>query len=911
MHIVRGDALKSGSPSDISTFLPNMHKLKSYALAMGALLALAAATAQAQVPYLSVWTAHNDNGRTGANLNEASLSPSNVNQANFGLLFTHATDGDMYGQPLYVRGITIGGNIVNAVYVSSANNSVYCVDADTASTTYWSKNLGPAIPQGNVQCCCTDVETVIGIISTGVIDLTTQTWYVVTQEYNSTSGAYAQHLHALDLTTGAEKFSGPVALAATSGSLSFSPKMNNQRSALLLQNGVVYIGWSSHNDCGAYHGWILGYNASTLAQTCAYVDTPTGSQGGIWQAGGGIVGDGVSAYVLTGNGTFDLNTGGADASMSMLRVSSAGARLDSFTPAAESSLNGADRDVSGGGMVWIPGTRCVAGGGKPGVLYLVDMDSMGGFNSSHDACLESFMVTSTTQGLNHLHGPPTFFNGMLYLGGESDFFKGYAWNGSSFPTTATTQSSFTDVLNSMPGFQSSASGNGAQNGVIWATRCSSGNANNATQPGIMHAFQAGSLGTELYDTLQNSTRDNFGNFAKNPAPLCVNGKVYLPTFSNKLAVYGPLTNYRSGCSGLMSTWRLNDGSGTSAADSTGNGNTGTVTGTASWGAGPTGGFGAFNFSGSNYISCGDSQTLNTTSAISVTGWFKTSQAATATASVIRHDGHYTALQLTATGNGQTALWNNGVLNQVTFPWTYNDGNWHHYASTYDMTQGCKIYVDGTLVASNTALRGPLSTATVSGGSVTSPTPFQLGAREGGSEFFTGSLGQVGVWDRALSQNEITALAAKGASGNVGGEYVEAEQAQVVSHTAGIGVRIIDATGISNNAASTQDGTAVNDQVAYLVQNLAAKSYTVKVGVRTGNNRGQVQMGISPAGGTQTLQGSPFDEYAASSGAAVFTVVTAWTPGTSGDKWVWFTVTGKNSASSGFTSAIDYIDFIPN
>jgi hypothetical protein len=641
------------------------------------------------------------------------------------------------------------------------------------------------------------------------------------------------------------------------------------------------------------------------------VDTPTGSQGGIWQAGGGIVGDGVSAYVLTGNGTFDLNTGGSNASMSLIRMTSAGARADSFTPAAESSLNGADRDVGGGGMMWIPGTRVVAGGGKPGVIYVADMDSMGGFNSSHDACLQSFMVTSTTQGLNHLHGPPTFFNGILYVGGESDFFKGYAWNGSSFPTTPTTQSSFTDVLNSMPGFQCSASGNGAQNGVIWATRCFSGNANNATQPGIMHAFTAGSLGTELYDTRQNSTRDNFGNFAKNPAPLCANGKVYTPTFSNKLAVYGPLVNYHSGCSGLMSTWRLNEGSGTTANDSTGNGNTGTLTGTASWGAGPTGNFSAFNFNGASYFSCGDSQTLNPTEAVSVTGWFKTTQAATATASVIRHDGNFTALQLTATGNAQTAIWNNGVLNQVTFPWTYNDGNWHHYASTYDMTQGVKIYVDGTLVTSNTTLKGPLSTATVAGGSVTSPTPFQLGAKEGGSEFFTGSLSQVGVWDRALSQNEISSLAAKGTSGNVGGAYVEAEYAQVVKNTAGKGVRIIDATGLSNNAASIQDGTAVNDQVAYLVQNISAKSYTVKVGVKTIGSRGIVQMGIAPAGGSPTNQGSPFDEYSATAGTAVFTVNTAWAPGSSSDKWVFFTVTGKNTSSTGFTSAIDFISFTPN
>ncbi len=881
------------------------------AAALGSLAALALTSAQAQVPYLSVWTAHNDNNRSGANLNEASLSPSNVNSTNFGLLFTDATDGDMYGQPLYVRGINIGGNIVNVVYCSTANNSVYAFDADTAGTTYWSKNLGTAIPQGNVQCCCKDIQSVIGIISTGVIDLSTNTWYVVTQEFNGTT--YAHRLHALDLVAGTEKFGGPVAITGTSGGVNWSANLNNQRSALLLQNGTLYLAFSSHNDCGAYHGWLMGYNASTLAQTSCFLDTPTGVKGGIWQAGGGIVGDGVNEYLQTGNGTFDLNTGGSNAGMSVLRMQN-GARQDYFTMTNRQNLDNADLDLSGGGLLWIPGTRCLVGGGKDGHFYLTAMDALGttGAFTTVDPCLQSFMVTNASQTLNHLHGPPTFFNGIVYTGGESDYLKGFAWSGASLATTPTTQSTFTDVLSSMPGFQSSASGNGAQNGIIWASRVNSGNANNAVQPGIMHAFQAGALGTELYNTLQNTTRDNFGNFAKNPAPVCANGKVYLPTFSNKLAVYGPLTNYRSGTSGLMASWRLNEGTGTTAGDSTGNGNNGTVSGTAAWGAGPAGNFSAFNFSGSNYINAGDSQTVNTTEAISVTGWFKTTQAATAGTSILRHDGHYTALQVTNTGVARTALWNNGVLNLVQFNWTYNDGNWHHYASTYDMTQGCKIYVDGALVASNTALRGPLSTATVAGGSVTSPSPFVLGAKEGGSEFFVGSLSQVGVWGRALSQNEITGLSAKGASGNVGGSYTEAEQAQVVSHTAAIGVRVIDDAAASGVSASIQDGTAVGNQVAYLVQNLSAKSYTVKVGYKAIGTRGQVQVAIGAAGsGSPTNQGTPIDEYSATPGYGVATVTTAWAPGTSSDKWVWFTVTGKNASSTGFTSCIDYIQFIPN
>ena len=505
------------------------------------------------------------------------------------------------------------------------------------------------------------------------------------------------------------------------------------------------------------------------------------------------MGDGVFEYFQTGNGSFNLNSGGSDASMSTLRLSAAGVRQDYFTPAAWSTYNGQDRDLSGGGLMWVPGTRRLIGGGKDGHFYLVNMDSMGGFNSSTDSCVQSWMVTDSTDGLNHLHGPPTFFNGRVYVGGESDELKAFAWNGTTFGTTPATNTSFEAVSNSMPGWQTSASSYGNQNGIIWAARVFSGNANNATQPGIIHAFDANNLGTELWNSKQNAARDDVGNFAKDPAPLVANGRLYCPTFSNQLAVYGPLVNTRSGSNGLMATWRLDEASGTTAADSTGNGNTGTVTGTATWGAGRNAN--AFTFNGASYISCGDAQTLNPTNAISVTGWFKTTQAATATASVIRHDGNFTALQITGTGNAQAALWANGTLTSVTFPWTYNNNAWHHVASTYDMTQGCKIYIDGTLVASNTTLRGPLSTATVAGG--TAPSPFMLGAKEGGSEFYTGSLDEVSVWNRALSQNEISSLAA-------GGAYVECEQALLVKQTSGIPVRLIDDTAFSNAGASILD-----------------------------------------------------------------------------------------------------------
>ena len=267
-----------------------MNKIKFLA-AGTALLGLAMASSMAQIAYQSSWTAHADNGRTGANLNEATLTTALVNQTNFGKLFTKAVDGDMYGQPLYLRALTIGGTIRNVVLCSTANNSIYAFDGDDGTVgTLWSRNLGTAVPQGDVQCCCTDVQTVIGIIGTGAVDLATNTWYVVNKQKNA-DATYHYFLHAIDVTTGNEKFSGPKEITATASGLTLNAKLNNQRSAMLLQNGVIYLGFSSHNDCGDYHGWILGYNprpsprpAPTWIPARAAAKAASGKPAAVWWA---------------------------------------------------------------------------------------------------------------------------------------------------------------------------------------------------------------------------------------------------------------------------------------------------------------------------------------------------------------------------------------------------------------------------------------------------------------------------------------------------------------------------------------------------------------------------------------------------------------------------------------------------
>ncbi len=537
-----------------------------HALQAGILAGLAA-TASA----VNVTTSMNDNNRSGLNASETILTPANVNQTTFGKLFSQTVDGDMYSQPLYVQGVSIGGGTHNVVYVSTMNNTLYAFDADNGGVgAYWTNHLATAVPQGDVQCCCTDVSSVIGVNSTGVIDASTNTWYVVDKQKNA-DATYHLYLHAINIATGAEKFSGPKEITGSFGGVTLNAKLNNQRTGLLLQGGNVYFGCASHNDCGDYHGFVFGYNASTLAQVGVWGSTTnSGSRGGVWMAGSGLVGDGASIFFTTGNGNFNGNTGGTDMGMSAIRLNGTLALQDYFTPYNWSSLSGADLDLGGGGIMLIPGTSRLVGGGKPGQWHLINSTAMGGFNASANACIQTFMVTNPSQALNHLHHGPAYFNGTLYIGGESDYLKAYQWNGTTINTTPTSQTSFTDVLSSMPGWQQCVSANGTTNGIVWATRPNSGNANNATQPGIMHAFLASNLATELWNSKQNATRDDFGNFAKNPAPTVANGKVYCPTFSNKLCVYGILP---TGSGGALS--------GAVAAGSTSNYNL-TSLGTTDW-----------------------------------------------------------------------------------------------------------------------------------------------------------------------------------------------------------------------------------------------------------------------------------------------------------------------------------------
>ena len=255
---------------------------------------------------VSVTTWHNDTSRTGQNLNETILSPSNVNPTLFGKLFSQTVDGFVYAQPLYLPNLTIGGTTHNVLFIATEHDTVYAFDADnnggTNASPLWKASLlstayGAAAGATTVPSSVlgTDIQPEIGITGTPVIDPASGTLYVVSKTEEGSS--FVQRLHALDVTSGAEKFGGPVVITATvdgtgngssSGKLTFDSEWENQRPGLLLLNGVVYIGFAAHGDVGPWHGWILGYSASTLKQTGAFCTSPNGVGGGFWMSGAAL-----------------------------------------------------------------------------------------------------------------------------------------------------------------------------------------------------------------------------------------------------------------------------------------------------------------------------------------------------------------------------------------------------------------------------------------------------------------------------------------------------------------------------------------------------------------------------------------------------------------------------------------------
>jgi fibronectin type 3 domain-containing protein len=500
--------------------------------------------------YPGTFTFHNDNLRTGQNVNETVLTPLNVNQAQFGKLFSLPLDGLTYASPLYVAAVNISGKGVhNVVYVATEHDSVYAYDADTpGASPLWKVSFLAAgvttVPAGDTGECC-DIPNEIGITGTPVIDQNTETLYVVAKTKEGT-GNYVQRLHALDIATGAEKFGGPVVLQASvpgtgdgtaGGNVPFSPLRENQRPGLALSNGIVSIGFAAHGDQHPWHGWVLGYNATTLKQVFAYNATPNAYGGGIWQSGGALAADAAgNLYFTTGNGTFNANT--KDYGDTVLKLDPGGAVVDYFTPHDQANLESNNFDLSSAGPVLLldqqTGTHphLLVSAAKTGTIYVIDRDNMGHFNTTGDSQIVQSVVNAFPHGGAEAgnYSAPVSFNNYVYFCAVDDVLRAFQFTNGVL-SSAPSSTSFATYPNR--GGVMAVSANGAANGILWAVQ------NNDPSPGVLWAYDANNLNTELYNSSQAGTRDTLDVAAKFTIPLVANGKVFVVS-NTQLTVYGLL-----------------------------------------------------------------------------------------------------------------------------------------------------------------------------------------------------------------------------------------------------------------------------------------------------------------------------------------------------------------------------------
>jgi outer membrane protein assembly factor BamB len=505
-----------------------------------AVLLLGYGVAVAQVPHapqVEVLTQHNNNARTGANLAETTLTPANVSPAHFGLLFKHAVDDQLYTQPLVATGVKLADGTHDVVYVTTVNNSVYAFDANdgAAAEPLWHVNFGTPANVHSAPFGCTDMNGNMGIVGTPVIDRARNTLYVVA--LSEAGGTFTQRLHALDLATGADLPASPARIEAKD----FDPLMQNQRPALLLSHGQVYVSYASHCDKDPYHGFVMAYDATTLKQTAVFNTTPTGSEASIWQSGQGPAADAAgNIYVVSGNGSWD---GKQNFSESFLKLTPDLKLTDWFTPTNHFLLDKQDNDLNSSGATLVPSPKgtIIVGGGKEGVLYTIDPAHFGHLGDEH--ALGHFKATashlhSLVYWQSAAHGP------MIYIWGQRDIARVYAVKDGHVEEKPLMTRTLPNEGH--PGAMLSLSANGDKDGILWAAIHASGDSWHESRPGILHAYAADDITHELWNSLEVPARDDCGNYSKMAPPTILNGKVYLPSFgtantgSGQLCVYGLL-----------------------------------------------------------------------------------------------------------------------------------------------------------------------------------------------------------------------------------------------------------------------------------------------------------------------------------------------------------------------------------
>jgi hypothetical protein len=524
-----------------------------WVLALAAVLLTATVPTSAQV---NVTTWGYNNQRTNVNSNETILTPANVNSTSFGKLFSYPVDGYIYARPLYVSNVTIGGAVHNVVYVATEHDSVYAFDADSsaganAQPLWHTSFLSPGVTTVSVaDVNCGDINPEYGVTGTPVIDLSTNTMYVVAETNENNGTSFVKRLHALDITTGAEKPGSPTVISASvtvpgQSPLVFNTRYQLNRPGLLLHDGVVYIGFGSHCDYEDWRGWILGYsyNGSSFSQTFVFSTEPSSVNGrgaGIWMSGEGLPMDsGSNLFFGTGNGQFDTDvTPPINYGDSLLRIdlSKGPSVQDYFTPWTQSTMDLNDGDLGSGGMAILPdqpgpNPHLLVQMGKDGVLRVINRDNMGQYSSTSDN------IVQEVGGNRALFGSPVYFNGKIYFGALSSPIQAFTVTDgllSTSPTDVGTDYFF------FPGTTPSISANGTSNAILWAVNSHAFSNNGPGGPAVLYAYDAANLSAgALYNSNENLSRDDPGGAIKFAVPTVANGKVYLGA-EGQLSVYGEL-----------------------------------------------------------------------------------------------------------------------------------------------------------------------------------------------------------------------------------------------------------------------------------------------------------------------------------------------------------------------------------
>ena len=510
----------------------------------------------------SVLTWHNDNSRDGLNSDETMLTQNAV-KTDFGLRHTIHVDGAVYAQPLYVPGVKVNGVKRNLVLIATQHDSVYAYDADTGVYVWKRSFIDPGhgvtpVPAADTQS--TDISPEIGITGTPVIDGSTGTMYFVTKVKVVKNGKahYEQRLRGVDITNGRERVANGVLISgsvpgagegAEDGddglTLTFDPLKQNQRSALTLSNGMIYVTYASHGDVDPYNGWVFAFNKTSLKKIETFVTAPDGIEAPIWMSGSGLAVDSSGyLYAATGNGTFDVPAGGDDYGDTVLKLKDGGDTLkvaDYFTPYNASTLLRQDLDLGSGGVTLLPDQAGahkheMVIGGKQGILYLIDRDNLGKFHTNSDAVVQKIDVGSA------IFGTAAYANGSIYLVTVNGKMLQFKLTNGKLSAKATSASS---EVYAFPGTSPSVSSDGTRNGIVWTIERRIPAGTEADDPNagvaVLHAYDPNDLAREFFVSGTSTGGSNYaGRAIKFTVPTVADGHVFVG--GNKtVAIFGTKT----------------------------------------------------------------------------------------------------------------------------------------------------------------------------------------------------------------------------------------------------------------------------------------------------------------------------------------------------------------------------------